>query len=701
MAIIVPIVSAWNSTGLNKAIRDIKRAEGAFNKFTAGTAAIGASFQATGRSLTRNLTVPMALAAGAAIKTAMDFEDSFGKIEGLVGVAKADLKELQNAAKTLGPAYGQSANEAADALFYITSAGLRGKDAIDVLEKSLKASAVGLGDAKTIADLTTSAMNAYGKEILNASQATDTLTAAVRLGKIEPGELAASIGQVLPLSSALGINFNEVGAAFAAMSRTGTDAATAATQLRGIMSGLTKVTPKAEKQLAEFGLSGEGLRKQLREQGLLSVLQTLTDTFGDNEVAISNVFGNVRALTGVLDLMGANAESTTAIFAEMADSTGILDEAFGVTADTTKFQFAQGIAELKAVALEVGQVLIPVFINTVIPAIKSVAASFIGLVERFKALSPQTQDAIVKFGLLLIALGPILLIVGKIISALGTFAIIIKTVIGVVVILAKVVAVLAYGSLIALLHTLALVGKAVLLLGKALMFLTLNPIGAVILGIAALIALIVLLVKNWDNIKVAASNAWARIKEIVVSAKDFIVDKFKALGKFIVDNHPLLKLFRAVRDFAPTVLKWFRDLGGNIMDGLKNGIVGAATGFVTAIRDAVKGGVDAVKRLLKIQSPSRVFMGIGENVVAGYIKGVEGMNNALDQTMSGFSMDQTVQLNGGVAAASATSGAPSLAPVYNINVNAGMGTDGAQVGREIVDAIKRYERTSGPVFASA
>jgi hypothetical protein len=38
---------------------------------------------------------------------------------------------------------------------------------------------------------------------------------------------------------------------------------------------------------------------------------------------------------------------------------------------------------------------------------------------------------------------------------------------------------------------------------------------------------------------------------------------------------------------------------------------------------------------------------------------------------------------------------------YNINVNAGMGTDGAQVGREIVDAIKRFERASGPVFASA
>jgi hypothetical protein len=42
-----------------------------------------------------------------------------------------------------------------------------------------------------------------------------------------------------------------------------------------------------------------------------------------------------------------------------------------------------------------------------------------------------------------------------------------------------------------------------------------------------------------------------------------------------------------------------------------------------------------------------------------------------------------------------------LGTTINITVNAGIGTNGAQVGREIVDAIKKYERTSGPVFASA
>lgn len=36
---------------------------------------------------------------------------------------------------------------------------------------------------------------------------------------------------------------------------------------------------------------------------------------------------------------------------------------------------------------------------------------------------------------------------------------------------------------------------------------------------------------------------------------------------------------------------------------------------------------------------------------------------------------------------------------FNITVNAGIGTDGAVVGRQIVDAIRKYERSSGQVFA--
>jgi hypothetical protein len=42
-----------------------------------------------------------------------------------------------------------------------------------------------------------------------------------------------------------------------------------------------------------------------------------------------------------------------------------------------------------------------------------------------------------------------------------------------------------------------------------------------------------------------------------------------------------------------------------------------------------------------------------------------------------------------------------LGNTINITINAGMGTDGAAVGRQVVDAIRKYERISGPVFAKA
>jgi len=54
--------------------------------------------------------------------------------------------------------------------------------------------------------------------------------------------------------------------------------------------------------------------------------------------------------------------------------------------------------------------------------------------------------------------------------------------------------------------------------------------------------------------------------------------------------------------------------------------------------------------------------------------------------------EAVVPLNGRNAGMGAT---------INLTVNAGMGADGASIGREIVDIIKRYERVSGPVFASA
>jgi len=140
---------------------------------------------------------------------------------------------------------------------------------METLEASLKGAAIGLGDVQTIADLSTSAMNAYGSETLSATEATSILRTAVEQGKLESSALAGAMGEVLPLASALGVGFDEASAAMAAMSRTGTNASQASTQLTAIFSQLVKETPKGRKALEGVGLSYEGIRKQIREEGLL------------------------------------------------------------------------------------------------------------------------------------------------------------------------------------------------------------------------------------------------------------------------------------------------------------------------------------------------------------------------------------------------------------------------------------------------
>jgi hypothetical protein len=80
-------------------------------------------------------------------------------------------------------------------------------------------------------------------------------------------------------------------------------------------------------------------------------------------------------------------------------------------------------------------------------------------------------------------------------------------------------------------------------------------------------------------------------------------------------------------------------------------------------------------------------------------------NKTIKMARGGIVMGPTNALIGeaGPEAVIPLSGSNSggLGTTINITVNAGIGTSGSQVGREIVDAIKKYERTSGPVFASA
>ena len=370
---------------------------------------------ATGRKLTRGVTAPLIAVGGLSIKAAADFEASMTKIQSLVGLSAETVQGFEQDVRRLAGTTAQAPKDLADAMFFITSAGLRGAAATETLEAAAKAAAVGLGDTATIADLATSALNAYGESNISATKATDVMVAAVREGKLEASELAGSMGRVLPIASAMGVQFEEVGAAFAALSRTGTNAAEAATQVRGILSSLLRPSVQAEKALKGMGLSSEGLRKQIKDEGLLATLKTLSEEFAGNEAAAASVFGNIRALSGVMDLMGANVATTEQIFANMTDTTGALDQAFDATSETAAFKLSQAMANIKQALIDLGNVLIPI----VVPVLENLSGIVKTLASGFGNLPGPIKSTAVAMATMAAAAGPVALGVGKLTGAGG------------------------------------------------------------------------------------------------------------------------------------------------------------------------------------------------------------------------------------------------------------------------------------------
>ena len=73
-------------------------------------------------------------------------------------------------------------------------------------------------------------------------------------------------------------------------------------------------------------------------------------------------------------------------------------------------------------------------------------------------------------------------------------------------------------------------------------------------------------------------------------------------------------------------------MGGQIMDGLKNGIMSRINGVVSSIQSAASRIKSAFAGMMGIHSPSRVFMGYGDNIMAGLNNGLLA-NNAPIQSM--------------------------------------------------------------------
>lgn len=285
------------------------------------------------------------------------------------------------------------------------------------------------------------------------------------------------------------------------------------------------------------------------------------------------IFGKSAQDLNPLILGGADALKTLGDEAEAAGlilSEDTLNSAndFNDAMDTLK---AKTAGKFAAVGAEIATMLTPMLEN--------LAETISNVLDWVSSLDEGTLKIIMTILAVVAGIAPLLIIIGKVITVVGTIT------------------------------------SALPMLGAAFTALS-GPIGIAIAAVAAVIAIGVLLYKNWDVIKEKAAQLWEYLKQKFTDIKDAILN-------------PINNAIDTLKNIN------LRDIGKNIIQGLINGIsdmISKVKNKISEVAETVTGGI---KKALRISSPSKVMEEMGQFTGEGFAIGIgKSLGNIAKQTQS-------------------------------------------------------------------
>ena len=373
-------------------------------KLQTGLKNFGTKLKATGARLTTSLTMPIALAGGASVKLASDFESSMTKIQTLVGTSAKDVELLKDQVLDLAGKTATAPKELADGLFFIQSAGFKGKEGIEALEVSAKGAAMGMGEMTDIANALTSIMTGYADSGMTAAKAGDLLHEILKQGKFEASEFMDKIGAVIPTAAGFGISMEQMGAAVATMSKVSGDASGSLTAINRLMLSLNAPAEQQSKTLNKVFGSYENLSKSLKGDFMGTLNQVFTALEGNDQELIK-VFGSAKAVQGAFATAGLQTETYAEVLDGMNNSLGNVEEGFKVTSETSSFKFEQALADLKTAGIKLGEALLPV--------VSKLMNKLSDFAKKFGNMSDETRKKVLLVAGALALLGPALSLIGS------------------------------------------------------------------------------------------------------------------------------------------------------------------------------------------------------------------------------------------------------------------------------------------------
>lgn len=563
---------------------------------------VGQVATSTGKTLTKAVTVPIVGIGVAAAKVGGDFEAQMSRVKAISGATGSSFEELRQQAIDLGAKTAFSAKESAAGMENLASAGFDAKEIMEAMPGLLDLAAVSGGDVALASENAATALRGFNLDASQSGHVANVFARAAADTNAEVGDMGEAMKYIAPVANTMGLSLEETAAAIGIMSDAGVKGSQAGTTLRGALSRLAKPTKPMIEKMQELGVSfydASGKMIPLKDQ--ISVLKKsftgLTQEQKNN--ALVTLYGQ-ESLSGMVALVDKGPDALSKLTTSLQNSDGAADKMARTMQDNMNSSLEQMMGAFESAAIVIQKILAP--------AVKQVADAVSGLVDKFVSAPEPVQKMIVTIGLIVAAIGPLLLIVGKAIKIFQTMKV----------------------GFLALRSGLALIGSSFTAISL--------PVLGIIAAIAAVIAIGILVYKNWDKISKFGKEVWANVKKFASDAAEGIKEKWG------------------------DITQWFSDTWNNLKSGAKGLWDGTIQGAKDAV-DSVKNAWGGVKEWFsdKWNGIKDGAKGIWGNIKSGAKSGADGVQNAWSNTKKWFS-----NLWDGIVSGGKSIGSKMLEPIVNL-----------------------------------
>lgn len=595
---------------------------------------LSSAFKTTGGLLSKNVTLPIVGVGAAAVKTATDFEAGMSEVKAISGATGSEFDALRDKAIEMGAKTKFSASDSADAFKYMAMAGWDASQMMDGIAGIMDLAAASGEDLATTSDIVTDALTAFGLQASDSAHFADVLAQASSKSNTNVGLMGETFKYVAPVAGALGYSIEDTAVAIGLMANSGIKGSQAGTALRSTITRLAKPVGEAKDAVEELGISitnADGTMKPL-SQTMVELREKFAGLTEEQKAQYAAMLAGQEGMSGLLAIVNASDEDFQKLTDEINNANGAAEDMASVMMDNT----AGAVEQLKG-ALESAGILIG---EKLTPYIRKLAEWITGLVEKFNNLSAEQQDQIVKWGLILAAIGPVLLILAKVISVVSTVVKAFKL-FGTTITTIKTSIDLVKAGYAGLATQMGGIPKLIAGISTGFGGM-LAPIAAVIAVVAVLVGAFVTLWKTNEEFRDNMVGIWNGIKESINSFFDGVVERINALGFDFENITEVIKtVWFALCDVLAPVFEGAFNTIAIVLDGVFNQIlsvmdifIGLFTGNWEQLGEGVKGVVSGIVE---------TFANLGSNILGvigdigaeilnklGFEKAAEGFQNFFD-----------------------------------------------------------------------